>query len=110
MTALEDAQTVLTLIEKAGPVDSEQIRVMLAWKWHRYCAAMRKLKYYDLAYCDHDDGRRWKLGQERVVRVRRPTMPQEWGMVIDPGTSRGQYTDKDGNPLDADELAKRLGR
>jgi len=74
VTALEDAQTVLTLIEKAGPVDSEQIRVMLAWKWHRYCAAMRKLKYYDLAYCDHDDGRRWKLGQERVVRVRRPTM------------------------------------
>jgi DNA-binding transcriptional ArsR family regulator len=29
---------------------------------------------------------------------------------VDGGTSRGQYTDKGGNPLDADELAKRLGR
>ena len=69
MTALEDAQTVLTLIERAGPVDSEQIR---------------------------------------VVRVRRPTPAVS--MVIDPGTNRGQCMDKDGNPLDADELAKRLGR
>lgn len=29
---------------------------------------------------------------------------------VDGGRNVGQYTDKDGNPLDADELAKRLGR
>lgn len=108
MTALEDAKAVLALIERAGPVDCDQIRAGLAWDWRRYNAAMRKIKYYDLAYCDHDDGKRWKLGQERVVRVRRQV--KEHGMVIDPGTNRGQYEDKDGKPLTAHELSKRLGR
>lgn len=108
MSALEDAKAVLALIDRAGPVDCDQIRAGLAWDWRRYNAAMRKIKYYDLAHCDHDDGKRWKLGQERVVRVRRQLKEHE--MVIDPGTNRGQYTDKDGNPLTADELARRLGR
>ena len=106
MTVAEDAHKVLDLIADDGPQDCDQICTAFGWPWTRYIRAMQRLRYHDLAHCDHDNGRRWTLGAPKVASPARPA-PE---VGFDGGTNRGQYTDKDGNPLDADELARRLGR